>query len=209
MAKGVQLSLLGDNLPGLELSPFCYHYNRELLAAAVSQSISTRQQRLGADIPGLQELLTYGLKGMAAYAHHARVLGYTSAAVDDFMAEALTFLAQAEPTLDALLAMNMRCGEASLKTLELLDGANTGRFGHPQPTTVPLGHRPGKAILVSGHDLGDLERLLQMTEGKGIDVYTHGEMLPAHGYPALKKYPHLFGHYGDAWQHQLTTVSLH
>jgi hydroxylamine reductase len=99
--------------------------------------------------------------------------------------------------------MNMRCGEAALGALELLDGANTGRFGHPVPTPVNRGHRKGKAILVSGHDLGDLERLLDMTAGKGIDIYTHGEMLPAHGYPALKRHPHLFGHFGDAWQHQL------
>jgi hydroxylamine reductase len=176
----------------------------EMLTTAAVQSIAARQKRLGADITGLQELLTYGLKGMAAYAHHARMLGYTSDAVDAFMAEALTFLTQPSPSVEDLFAMTMRCGEASLKTMELLDGANTGRFGHPTPTTVPFGHRPGKAILVSGHDLCDLERLLQMTEGKGIDIYTHGEMLPAHGYPGLKKYPHLYGHYGDAWQHQLT-----
>ncbi|HXP97326.1 MAG TPA: hydroxylamine reductase [Telmatospirillum sp.] len=176
----------------------------DMLATAAAQAISARQQRLGPDVTGLQELLTYGLKGMAAYAHHARVLGYTSEAVDGFMAEALTFLARPAPSVDELFTMNMRCGEASLKTLELLDGANTGRLGHPTPTSVPFGHRPGKAILVSGHDLCDLERLLQMTEGKGIDIYTHGEMLPAHGYPGLKKYPHLYGHYGDAWQHQLT-----
>jgi hydroxylamine reductase len=196
---------------GLELisqaggsSPIAVTASRQdMLAAAAVQSISARRQRLGADVTGLQELLTYGLKGMAAYAHHARVLGFTSQAVDDFMAEALVFLTRQEPTVDELFTMTMRCGEASLKTMELLDSANTGRFGHPQPTKVPMGHRPGKAILVSGHDLGDLERLLQMTEGKGIDIYTHGEMLPAHGYPGLKKYSHLHGHYGDAWQHQL------
>jgi len=96
----------------------------------------------------------------------------------------------------------LRCGEINLRTMELLDAANTGTFGHPVPTKVPLGAKKGKAILVSGHDLKDLSELLQQTEGKGISIYTHGEMLPAHGYPGLKKYPHFYGHYGTAWQNQ-------
>jgi hydroxylamine reductase len=175
----------------------------ELQAAASTHSIAARTDRLGADIAGLQELLAYGVKGMAAYARHARVLGQTSAAVDAFIVEALVFLTNPAPSVDALLTMNLRCGEAGLQAMELLDGANTGRFGHPQPASVRMGHVKGKAILVSGHDLGDLARLLELTAGTGINVYTHGEMLPAHGYPGLNKYPHLVGHIGGAWQDQL------
>ncbi|NTV43615.1 MAG: hydroxylamine reductase, partial [Syntrophobacteraceae bacterium] len=100
------------------------------------------------------------------------------------------------------LGLVMKCGEINLRTMELLDAANTEAYGHPVPTTVPLGAKQGKAILVSGHDLKDLEELLKQTEGKGINVYTHGEMLPTHGYPGLKKYPHFHGHYGTAWQNQ-------
>ena len=104
--------------------------------------------------------------------------------------------------LGAWLALVLKCGEINLRTMELLDFANTGAYGHPVPTVVPLGAKKGKAILISGHDLKDLEELLKQTEGKGIYVYTHGEMLPAHGYPGLKKYPHFYGHYGTAWQNQ-------
>jgi hydroxylamine reductase len=185
-------------------SPVAADASREqMLQAATVRSISTRRQKLGDDVTGLQELLAYGLKGTVAYAHHARVIGYTSPEVDALVSEALTFLTRPTPTIDELLVMNLRCGEAALKAIELLDRANTSRFGHPVPTPVSLGHRKGRAILVSGHDLGDLQKLLEMTAGKGIDVYTHGEMLPAHGYPELNRHPHLAGHYGDAWQHQL------
>jgi hydroxylamine reductase len=176
--------------------------NEQLRHAAERVSIASRIESLGPDVTGLQELLAYGLKGVAAYGRHARVLGRSSAAVDGFMREALTFLAGPAPKLDALLGMNMRCGEAALRVLELLDGANTGRFGQPVPTSVAIGHRTGRAILVSGHDLADLGRLLEMTAGRGVDVYTHGEMLPAHGYPELNKHPHLAGHFGGAWQNQ-------
>ena len=96
----------------------------------------------------------------------------------------------------------MKCGEINLRAMELLDAGNTGRYGHPVPTQVPLGAKKGKAILVSGHDLADLEMILKQTEGKGINVYTHGEMLPTHAYPGLKKYSHFYGHYGTAWQNQ-------
>jgi len=175
----------------------------QLLQAAALVAIPVRTGSLGADLTGLEELLTGGLKGIAAYGSHARVLGRSSAAVDGFMREALAFLAGPAPTLEAALGMTMRCGEAALRVLELLDGANTGRFGQPVPTPVAIGHRKGKAILVSGHDLADLGHLLEMTAGRGVDVYTHGEMLPAHGYPGLKKYPHLVGHFGGAWQNQM------
>ena len=173
-----------------------------LAAQGRAVSILGRINKLGADAAGLQELLTYGLKGAAAYAEHAAILGKEDPAIYAFFHEALDFLARPEPTVDALIAMNLKCGEASLKVLALLDAANTGAYGHPVPTKVLMGHVPGKAILVSGHDLKDLEDLLRQTAGKGINVYTHGEMLPAHGYPELKKYPHLVGHYGGAWQKQ-------
>lgn len=109
-----------------------------------------------------------------------------------------------EGSFEDWIAIALKCGEINLKTMELLDAANTGKYGHPVPTEVPLGVKKGKALLVSGHDLKDLEEILRQTEGKGINIYTHGEMLPTHGYPELKKYPHLYGHYGTAWQNQHT-----
>ncbi len=156
----------------------------------------------GPDITGLKQLLTYGLKGMAAYADHALVLGREDEAVFAFFHEALDFLTRDGLTVEALFAMNLRCGEVNLKVMELLDAANTGAYGHPVPTPVRITPVAGKAILVSGHDLKDLEELLKQTEGTAIHIYTHGEMLPAHGYPGLKKYPHLVGNYGGAWQDQ-------
>ena len=165
-------------------------------------SISRRKETLGDDVTGLQELLTYGLKGMAAYAYHARVLGQEDAAVYGFIYEALAFLTRDDPTVEELLTMNLRCGEVNIRAMELLDSANTGAYGSPTPTEVRTTALKGKAIVISGHDLRDLEKLLKQTEGTGINVYTHGEMLPAHGYPGLKKYKHLAGNYGGAWQDQ-------
>ncbi len=156
----------------------------------------------GADLNGLMELLTYGLKGMAAYADHAYILGKEDDAVYAFFHEALAYLAAGKPTVNELLALNLRCGEVNLKVMALLDAANTGAYGNPIPTPVRITPVKGKAILVSGHDLKDLEALLKQTEGAGINIYTHGEMLPAHGYPGLKKYKHLVGNYGGAWQDQ-------
>ncbi|MBI5833667.1 MAG: hydroxylamine reductase [Armatimonadetes bacterium] len=173
-----------------------------LSAQAAVASIEDRMDHLGEDIVGLQEMLTYGLKGMAAYADHAMVLGQEDDVVYAYLHEALDFLCDPSPTVEALLAQNMRCGEINLRVLELLDSANTGAYGHPVPTSVRTTPVAGKCILVSGHDLKDLEVLLQQTEGTGINIYTHGEMLPAHGYPELNKYPHLVGHYGGAWQLQ-------
>lgn len=173
-----------------------------LLEQAEKISIPRRREFLGEDIVGLQELLTYGLKGTAAYADHALVLGKEDNDVYEFFAEALAFLAKENPTVDELLAYNLKCGEINLKVMELLDSANTGTYGNPVPTKVRVTPVKGKAIVVSGHDLKDLEELLKQTEGKGINVYTHGEMLPCHGYPELKKYKHLVGNYGGAWQDQ-------
>lgn len=154
------------------------------------------------DIQSLQLILVYGIKGVAAYADHARTLGQEDDKVYGFIHKGLAALSNKELTMDDWVGLVLKCGETNLRTLELLDAANTGSFGHPVPTRVPLGHKKGKCILVSGHDLKDLSDLLQQTEGKDIHVYTHGEMLPAHGYPGLKKYQHLYGHFGTAWQNQ-------
>lgn len=165
-------------------------------------SILYSRDQFGADVSGLQELLIYGIKGAAAYADHARVLGYESEEIYAFFSEALGYLADGQLTVNDLLGYCLRCGEINLKVMEMLDSAHTSTFGHPVPTPVRVEPVKGKAILVSGHDLHDLEALLIQTEGRGINIYTHGEMLPAHGYPALKKYPHLVGNYGGAWQDQ-------
>jgi hydroxylamine reductase len=176
------------------------------LAGLVAQgelvSVLSRRDQFGPDASGLQELLLYGIKGAAAYADHAMILGLESDEVYAFFSEALNYLAEEKPTVDGLFALNMKCGEINLKVMELLDRAHTTTYGHPVPTPVRIEPLQGKCILVSGHDLKDLELLLQQTDGKGINVYTHGEMLPAHGYPGLKKYRHLAGNYGGAWQDQ-------
>ncbi len=158
--------------------------------------------RINPDIQSLQDILLYGLKGVAAYADHARILGKTDDRIYAFLAEALAAMTTTDKGLEEWIALVLRCGEVNLLTMEILDAANTGAYGHPMPTPVPLGAKKGKAILVSGHDLKDLETILKQSEGKGIMVYTHGEMLPAHGYPTLKKYAHFAGHYGTAWQNQ-------
>jgi len=174
----------------------------ELIRQGEMISILSRQSAVGADLVGLQELLTYGVKGMAAYADHALVLGQEDDSVYAFIHEAMDYLAQDNNTVGDLLGLCLRCGEVNLRVMELLDIANTGAYGHPVPTPVRIEPVQGKAILVSGHDLKDLELLLRQTEGKGINVYTHGEMLPAHGYPKLKAFKHLVGNYGGAWQDQ-------
>ena len=174
-----------------------------LIAAGEALGIKARKSKLGDDVVGLQELMVYGVKGVAAYGRHARVLGKNDPEVISYIHECLDFLGNPAPTVPDLLGMNMRCGEATLKVMALLDGANTDAYGTPVPTPVLMGTKAGKAILVSGHDLKDLQLLLEQTAGKGINIYTHGEMLPAHGYPELKKHPHLVGHYGGAWQDQL------
>ncbi|MBF0482684.1 MAG: hydroxylamine reductase [Desulfovibrionaceae bacterium] len=156
-----------------------------------------------ADCRSLEHTLLYGLKGLAAYADHAAILGQTDDAVFAFLHEALAALGDAERDLGAWVELTLKCGSVNVRAMELLDAGNTGTYGHPVITKVPLGHKKGKAILVSGHDLKDLETLLKQTEGKGVNIYTHGEMLPTHGYPGLKKYPHFYGHYGTAWQNQL------
>ncbi|MEN6438070.1 MAG: hydroxylamine reductase [Syntrophobacter sp.] len=155
-----------------------------------------------ADIQSLRHILLFGIKGIAAYADHAHILGQADDAVYNFLVDALAALTRKDIGLTEILGLVLKCGEMNLRAMELLDAGNTGSYGHPVPTPVPLGHKKGKAILISGHDLKDLDTLLQQTQGKGIYVYTHGEMLPTHGYPSLKKYPHFHGHFGTAWQNQ-------
>ncbi|HEY9298557.1 MAG TPA: hydroxylamine reductase, partial [Phormidium sp.] len=155
------------------------------------------------DIFSLKLTVLYGLKGIAAYAYHAAELGQEDERVYAFCHEALADLGSNHKTLEDWVNIALKLGEINLRTMELLDAGNTNTYGHPVPTSVPLGAKKGKAILVSGHDLTQLEQLLKQTENTGIYIYTHGEMLPAHAYPKLKQnYPHLYGHYGTAWQNQ-------
>ena len=153
------------------------------------------------DVRSLKSLILFGVRGMAAYAHHAMVLGYADEEVNRFFAKAL-FAVGEDWGIDELLPIVMEVGEKNLKCVALLDKANTESYGTPVPVTVPLTVEKGPFIVISGHDLHDLKLLLEQTAGKGINIYTHGEMLPAHGYPELKKYSHLKGNFGTAWQNQ-------
>lgn len=185
--------------------PATWHPEAEI-ASLVSQgelvSITVRQGESSEDIVGLQELILYGLKGTAAYYDHAVVLGKDDPEIFAAIHDGLDFLTKPNPTVDELLGWALKVGEINLKVMGQLYEANSGTFGTPEPTPVRTTAVKGKCILVSGHDLGDLGELLRQTEGKGINVYTHGEMLPCHGYPELKKYSHLVGNYGGAWQKQ-------
>lgn len=153
------------------------------------------------DIRSLKSLALFGLKGMAAYAHHARVLGYKDKTVNNFFFEALQSIATLTDE-DELVQLVLKVGEINFKCIELLDRANTETYGVPTPTKVSTNIEPMPFIIISGHDLRDLALLLEQTKDKGVNVYTHGEMLPCHAYPELKKYPHLKGHFGTAWQNQ-------
>ena len=153
------------------------------------------------DIRSLKSLILFGVRGMAAYAHHAMVLGYTDEEVNRFFAKALLAVGE-DLDMDKLRPIVMEVGEKNLRCMALLDRANTESCGTPVPVTVPLTVEKGPFIVISGHDLHDLKLLLEQTEGKGVNIYTHGEMLPAHGYPGLKKYSHLKGNFGTAWQNQ-------
>ena len=175
----------------------------DLVAQGEAVSIAERKVRLGEDVTGLEELLMYGLKGMGAYAYHAQLLGFEEEGVYAFFHEALDYLTREEThAAEDLLGWALRCGEVNLRVMGMLEAAHTARFGEPKPTEVRIEPVKGKAILISGHDLMDLRELLEQTKGKGVNIYTHGEMLPAHAYPELKKYKHLVGNYGGAWQLQ-------
>lgn len=155
------------------------------------------------DVRSLREMIIYGLKGMAAYAEHARNIGKENTEIFAFIYEALAATLDDGLSADDLVALTLRTGEHGVKVMALLDEANTTKYGNPEITTVNIGVRNNPAILISGHDLTDMEQLLEQTKGTGVDVYTHSEMLPAHYYPAFKKYDHFVGNYGNAWWKQL------
>ena len=157
---------------------------------------------LDPDIRSLRQTVLYGLKGISAYGHQARELGYYSEAVDNFYIEALEAITDDNLTVEELIRLTMRTGEMAIEVMQKLDEANTAVYGNPSPHMVNVHMKKGPFIVVSGHDLKDLEMLLEQTKGKGINIYTHGEMLPCHGYEGLKKYPHLVGNFGGAWQDQ-------
>ncbi len=193
---GVDLSMLPPS------ATFVLSRDRDgRLVQALDASFKNREKEENPLDVGLEELVLYGLKGVAAYADHAMILGKEDPKVYAKMHEILAFL-ETKPSTEALVGKALEVGEVNLTVMGLLDAANTGAYGHPVPTKVNVNPVKGKCILVSGHDLRDLEALLEQTRGKGIHIYTHGEMLPAHGYPKLKAHPHLVGNYGSAWQNQ-------
>jgi hydroxylamine reductase len=159
------------------------------------------------DILSLKHTVLYGIKGVSAYTDHALILGQEDESVYAYVHEGLAAIQGDDLGVEDWIQMALRCGEAAYKAMELLDAGNTEKFGHPVPTKVPLGYKKGKAILVSGHDMNDLEALLKQTEGKGTNIYSHGEMLSTHGYPKLKAYPHFYGQFGTAWQKQTKEFS--
>ena len=171
---------------------------------AQSAAIDKDLQTVGEDVIGLRAMMLYGLKGVAAYAYHAYVLGGEDEEIYAGIEKTLDFLADEPTDASALLAGNLEVGTINLKVMEVLDAANTGNFGAQEPAQARITPVKGKAILVSGHDLKDLYELLEQTKDSGINIYTHGEMLPAHAYPKLRAYPHLVGNYGSAWQNQHT-----
>lgn len=173
-----------------------------LVAQAETVGIQAHTVKLGPDLAGLIETAVYGLKGAAAYADHAQVLGFEDAAIYAGFHKYLALTTQTDLDVPKVLAAALEVGALNLKVMELLDKANNGTYGTQVPTPVRVTAKKGKAILVTGHDLKDLELLLKQTEGKGINIYTHGEMLTSHAYPELKKYPHLAGNWGGAWQDQ-------
>jgi hydroxylamine reductase len=173
-----------------------------MLSDALLFALNRGKKEVGEDVIGLRLLCLYGLKGAAAYMEHARVLGQTDAQVAGRFHEIMAYLGTQPADGGALFQCAMDIGTLNYRVMEMLDTGETETFGHPEPTRVNTRPITGKAIVVSGHDYHDLKLILEQTEGKGINVYTHGEMLPAHGYPAFKKYKHLVGNYGTAWQNQ-------
>jgi hydroxylamine reductase len=186
-----------------KVTAFILANSREaLLNQAASVAVNRGKELVSEDIMGLRLLCLYGLKGSAAYMEHAHILGQTDEAVNAKFHQIFAWLATDSDDLGKLLETSMAIGTMNYKVMEILDRGETTNYGHPTPTKVNVKSVAGKAILVSGHDLCDLEMILKQTEGMGINVYTNGEMLPAHGYPGLKKYPHLIANYGTAWQNQ-------
>lgn len=178
---------------------FCYQCAQTLSGGCKIHGVCGKDE----DVASLQDILIFGLKGISAYAYHARRLGYSDQEIDSFIEEALfTTLTNVNFDSERFLEYVLQCGQVNIKVMELLDRAHTERFGVPEPTRVQTGTREGHGIVVTGHDLLDLYELLKQTEGKGINIYTHGEMLPAHAYPELKKFKHLAGNWGGAWSKQ-------
>lgn len=187
---------LGENLHDAATWKVSHRSGYEIKAAAIG-ILATENE----DVRSLRELLIYGVKGMAAYAEHADVLGFEDPSIYNFVYEAMASTTK-DLSLDDMVALVMKCGETAVTTMALLDKANTSTYGNPEITEVNIGVRSNPGILISGHDLKDMEDLLNQTEGTGVDVYTHGEMLPANYYPAFKKYDHFVGNYGNAWWKQ-------
>ena len=196
--RWIKEKLLGASPKAGEPLPLVAKVTAESLANINTGILATENE----DIRSLRELLTYGLKGMAAYAHHARVLGYTDDAISAFTEKALLATMDDDLGVAELVPLVLECGSMGVTTLALLDKANTSTYGNPEPTAVNIGVRNNPGILISGHDLRDLEQLLQQTQRTGVDVYTHGEMLPANSYPAFKKYDNFVGNYGGSWWKQ-------
>lgn len=174
----------------------------DLLKQADLAQVNAGHEEVGEDVNGLRMLILYGMKGVCAYSHHARMLGYQEDDIDAEAERILDYLASNPNDIEELLTQALSAGQLNLKVMDMLDRANNGTFGDQEITNVRITPVAGKAILVSGHDLHDLSQILEQTKDMGINVYTHGEMLPAHAYPGLKKYPHLVGNYGGAWQDQ-------
>ncbi len=201
LREGLKAKLAGMSFPQ---GPANFQPAGDLAGLIAQGSLFGFKPVAGADpnITSLKHIVIFGLRGVAAYADHAAILGQQDDAVYAFIHKALAATQDTSLGLGDWVGLALATCETNIRAMELLDAGNTGTYGHPVPTAVPLGHKKGKALLVSGHDLQDLERILKQSEGKGIYVYTHGEMLPTHGYPGLKKYAHFFGHYGTAWQNQ-------
>src|SRR3989339_817494 len=205
IAEGIALrkelqAVLGNNaVKGLHAAA-SWNYTSEVDLANKAKSVGVLSTG-NEDIRSLRELLIYGLKGIAAYSEHASVLGYDKTDIDDFLIEALASTTK-DLTVDEMVALVLKAGGTSVTTMALLDEANTTKYGNPEITKVNIGVRSNPGILISGHDLKDMEELLKQTKGTGVDVYTHSEMLPANYYPAFKKYKHLVGNYGSSWWHQ-------
>lgn len=195
LKKNVQVSDLHD------AASFSVDSRESMLEKAASVGVLATENE---DIRSLREMIIYGLKGMAAYAEHAKNIGKENLDINNFIYEALAATLDDSLTADDLVALTLKTGEYGVKVMALLDEANTTRFGNPEITEVNIGVRNNPAILISGHDLTDLEQLLEQTKGTGVDVYTHSEMLPAHYYPAFKKYDNFAGNYGNAWWKQLS-----
>ncbi len=192
----------GETLSDNEYASYNLSESRsQMLEDAVRAGIMF-DQNLDADIRSLRQTIVYGLKGISAYSHQARQLGFYSDQVDEFFFRALSTIIDDDIALEDLITFTMKTGEIAVATIEKLDEANTTIYKNPEPQKVNVKLKKGPFIVVSGHDLKDLEMLLKQTEGKGINIYTHGEMIPCHGYPELNKYKHLAGNYGGAWQDQ-------